>query len=69
VKIAVLGAGGVGGYFGGMLAHAGHQVHFIARGQHLDAIRANGLVIENPDGDRLNVQVEASDSIERVCRL
>jgi len=63
VKIAVLGAGGVGGYFGGMLAHAGHQVHFIARGQHLDAIKANGLVIENPDGDRLSVQVEASDSI------
>jgi len=62
VKVAVLGAGGVGGYFGGMLAHAGHQVHFIARGQHLDAINANGLVIEKPDGDRLTVQVQASDS-------
>lgn len=64
MKIAVLGAGGVGGYFGGMLAHAGHQVHFIARGQHLDAIRAHGLVIENPQGDRLSVQVAASDSSE-----
>lgn len=62
MKVAVLGAGGVGGYFGGMLAHAGHQVHFIARGQHLDAINANGLVIEKPDGDRLTVQVQASDS-------
>lgn len=64
MKIAVLGSGGVGGYFGGMIAHAGHQVHFIARGPHLDAIRANGLVLEKPNGDRINVQVEASDSIE-----
>ena len=42
MKIAVLGAGGVGGYFGGLLARAGHEVTFVARGAHLDAIRRNG---------------------------
>ncbi|MDE2802550.1 MAG: 2-dehydropantoate 2-reductase, partial [Chloroflexota bacterium] len=43
MKIAVYGTGGVGGYFGGRLARAGEDVTFIARGAHLEAIRANGL--------------------------
>lgn len=51
MRIAVLGAGGVGGYFGGRLAAAGADVHFLARGPHLDAMRANGLRIESPQGD------------------
>ena len=52
MKIAVMGAGGVGGYFGGLLARGGHDVTFIARGQHLDAIRGNGLkVISTNDGE------------------
>ena len=52
MNIAVMGAGGVGGYFGGLLARAGHQVTFIARGPHLDAIRRRGLrVISANDGD------------------
>ena len=51
MKIAVVGAGGVGGYFGGRLAAAGADVHFLARGAHLDAMRANGLRIESPKGD------------------
>ncbi len=42
MKAAVVGAGGVGGYFGGLLARAGHQVTFAARGAHLEAIRRNG---------------------------
>ena len=47
-----MGAGGVGGYFGGLLARDGHNVAFIARGAHLDAIRQNGLrVISWNDGD------------------
>ena len=47
-----MGAGGVGGYFGGLLARDGHNVAFIARGAHLDAIRQNGLrVISGNDGD------------------
>lgn len=51
MKIAVFGTGGVGGYFGARLAAAGEEVHFIARGKHLEAIRENGLRIESPLGD------------------
>lgn len=46
MRIAVVGAGAIGGYFGGLLARAGHDVTLIARGAHRDAIRANGLTVE-----------------------
>lgn len=49
--IAVYGAGGVGGYFGGRLAQAGAEVHLIARGGHLEALRRNGLRVESVNGD------------------
>src|SRR5438874_4149451 len=45
MKIAMMGSGGVGGFFGGRLAHAGYDVTFIARGAHLDAMRGRGLSI------------------------
>ncbi|MFB6192292.1 MAG: 2-dehydropantoate 2-reductase [Haloarculaceae archaeon] len=51
MKIAVFGAGGVGGYLGARLADAGHETHLIARGDHLDAIRAEGLRVESVAGD------------------
>ena len=52
MDIAVMGTGGVGGYFGGLLARASNNVTFIARGPHLDAIRRNGLrVISANDGE------------------
>ena len=51
MKIAVMGTGGVGGYFGGHLAAAGVDVSFIARGAHLSAIRERGLRIEVRGGD------------------
>jgi 2-dehydropantoate 2-reductase len=51
MRIAVMAAGGVGGYFGARLAAAGHDVHFIARGAHRDAIRADGLRVESALGD------------------
>jgi 2-dehydropantoate 2-reductase len=51
MRIAVMAAGAVGGYFGGRLAAAGHDVSFIARGAHLDAIRANGLTLESTLGN------------------
>lgn len=51
MRIAVFGAGGVGGYFGGQLAKAGLEVVFIARGAHLQAIRQNGLFIKSAKGD------------------
>jgi 2-dehydropantoate 2-reductase len=46
MKIAVMGSGGVGGYFGTRLAMGGADVHFVARGAHLKAMRENGLFIE-----------------------
>jgi 2-dehydropantoate 2-reductase len=51
MKIAVYGAGGVGGYFAGRLALAGADVHLIARGPHLDALRARGLRVRSVRGD------------------
>ncbi len=51
MRIAIVGAGGVGGYFGGRLAAAGADVTFLARGAHLAAMRARGLRITSPKGD------------------
>jgi 2-dehydropantoate 2-reductase len=60
MRIAVYGAGGVGGYFGGRLARAGAQVHFIARGAHLQALREHGLRVRSVKGD-FEVQAPATD--------
>src|SRR5258708_6521364 len=52
MKIAMMGSGGGGGFFGGRLAHAGYDVSFIARGAHLPAMRGRGLGVENePPGE------------------
>jgi 2-dehydropantoate 2-reductase len=51
MRIAVIGAGGVGGYFGGRLAKAGVDVSFVARGAHLEALRSHGLRVKSPKGD------------------
>ena len=51
MRVAVLGVGGVGGYFGGRLAQAGEDVFFIARGAHLQAMQARGLRVESLQGD------------------
>ena len=51
MRIAIVGSGGVGGYFGGRLAAAGVDVAFLARGAHLEALRARGLRIVSPKGD------------------
>jgi 2-dehydropantoate 2-reductase len=61
MKIAVMGAGGVGGYFGGRLAEAGEEVSLIARGAHLAAIRAEGLRILSPLGDATVVPALATE--------
>ncbi len=59
MNIAILGAGGVGGYFGGILARAGHRVAMLARGAHLEALRARGLEVRTPEGP-FTVAVEAA---------
>jgi 2-dehydropantoate 2-reductase len=61
MRVAVMGTGGVGGYFGGRLAAAGHEVVFIARGAHLAALRSDGLRVESPVGDLHLPAVEATD--------
>ena len=61
MRIAVMGAGALGGYFGGRLAAAGHDVTLIARGAHLAAIRSNGLHIRSPRGDLQIPDISATD--------
>jgi len=61
MRIAIVGSGGVGGYFGGRLAAAGVDVTFIARGAHLAALRAQGLRIESPKGDLHVARVAATE--------
>lgn len=61
MRIAILGSGGVGGYFGGRLAAAGGDVHFIARGAQLAALRERGLTIESPRGNLHVPHVNATD--------
>lgn len=51
MKFAVMGAGGVGAYFGGLLAQKGHEVTLIARGEHLKALQENGLTVHSVHGD------------------
>src|SRR5215471_4570702 len=61
MRIGVMAAGAVGGYFGARLAHAGHDVIFFARGANLDAVRKNGLRIESALGDLHLKSVNVTD--------
>ncbi|MCG8319952.1 MAG: 2-dehydropantoate 2-reductase [Cytophagales bacterium] len=63
MKILIYGTGGVGGYFGGRLAQAGGDVTFIARGEHLKAMHANGLKILSPKGDFTITHPQATDNV------
>ncbi len=65
MRVAIYGAGGVGAYFGGRLAASGCEVHLIARGTHLQALRANGLEIRSIHGD-LHLDLPATDDPARV---
>lgn len=66
MKIAVMGSGGVGGYYGGLLARAGHNVTFIARGAHLAALRTNGLQVKSVHGDFTVAPVQATGTPAEV---
>ena len=61
MRVAIMAAGAVGGYFGARLAQAGHDVFFIARGAHLAAIRKDGLKVESTLGDLLLKDAHATD--------
>ncbi|HTI40953.1 MAG TPA: 2-dehydropantoate 2-reductase [Vicinamibacterales bacterium] len=62
MRIAIIGAGGVGGYFGARLQQAGADVHFVARGSHLAAMRRDGLTVESPLGDIHLPKVNATET-------
>jgi len=66
MKIAIIGTGGVGGYFGGKLAQAGNEVTFIARGEHLKSIRENGLKVKSIKGDFSIVPARVTDNIGEI---
>ncbi len=66
MRIAVFGAGGVGGYFGGRLAQAGEDVVFIARGDHLKAMLKQGLKVNSVKGDFLVKPVQATNDPAQV---
>ena len=61
MKVAVMGAGGTGGYFGGLLANVGHDVTFIARGAHLESIRQKGLAVKSVLVDDFHVSAHATN--------
>ena len=66
MRIAVMGSGGTGGYFGGLLARAGEEVTFIARGAHLEALRMRGLTVKSRLAGEFALPVRATDSPEEV---
>jgi 2-dehydropantoate 2-reductase len=61
MRVAVIGSGGVGGFIGGKLAKAGHEVAFLARGEHLQALQTRGLRVKSTDGDFELPAVRATD--------
>jgi 2-dehydropantoate 2-reductase len=66
MRIAVIGAGGTGGYFGALMARAGEDVTFVARGAHLDAIRKGGLTVRSQLSGDFHVACTATDNTEEI---
>lgn len=66
MKIYVVGSGGVGGYFGGLLAKAGNDVTFVARGEHYQAIKENGLTVKSVAG---GFEIKPTQVIESVSEI
>ncbi len=66
MRIVIYGTGGAGGYFGAQLALGGHDVTFIARGEHLEAIRSTGLIVETPEGELIARPALATDDPTQV---
>lgn len=69
MRIAVLGSGAVGGYYGAKLARTGHEVIFIARGAHLKAIRERGLEIRSPMLGDFTVRAQAEEDTRQVGQV
>jgi 2-dehydropantoate 2-reductase len=69
MRIAIWGAGSVGGYFGGRLAQAGEDVIFMARGEHLNAMLAHGLQVDSINGDFLVQPIQATDDPSKIGQV
>ena len=69
MKIAIMGTGGVGGYFGARLAQGGADVAFVARGAHLAALQDQGLRVESPLGDLHLPDIRATDDPATLGRV
>jgi len=69
MRIAIIGAGGVGGYFGGKLAHGGADVVFIVRGATLEAMRTRGLRVDSIKGDFVIERPNATDDSASVGKV
>ena len=69
MKIAIIGAGGVGGYFGAKLAKAGYDVNLLARGKHLDAIKSKGLIVKSILGDFHVNNLKATNNINEIGKV
>jgi 2-dehydropantoate 2-reductase len=67
MRVAIMAAGAVGGYFGARLAEAGHDLVFFARGAHLEAIRRDGLKIESPRGNLHLKNVQVTDKTDGLA--
>jgi ketopantoate reductase len=61
LRIMIMGSGGMGAYYGGLLAQQGNDVTFVARGAHLQALRAMGLQVKSIHGDFAITPVGATD--------
>jgi 2-dehydropantoate 2-reductase len=66
MRVAILGTGGVGGYFGGRLSQGGQDVTFIARGEHLRAIQTSGLRVDSLNGDFVINPAKATDDVSDI---
>ena len=69
MRVAMMGSGGIGGYVGARLAEVGEDVHFVARGKHLAAMRADGLRVESPFGNVHLPRVSATEAPDEIGRV
>lgn len=69
MKIAIIGTGAVGGYFGGKMVQAGYDVSFLARGENLIALQKNGLIVKSIKGDFKISKIKATNNIKEIGKV
>ncbi len=69
MKIAIIGTGAVGGYFGGKMVQAGYDVSFLARGEHLIALQKNGLIVKSIKEDFKISKISATNNIKEIGKV